>query len=176
MRSRRRATGVSRVLRARSVPGVSPRVSPKMGGVRGSVRRGVPGGLRARAPECPKSVLRVSPECPGPGTLSGHFWTLWSPLRAPGTPRRTLPRTPPIFGDTLGDTPGVLRARETPVAGRRDRNAKMLFTCFLASVLCPGHGLVKHLVGRKTTASSEGIRLPSRARRESYLPYMWTQS
>ena len=44
--------------------------------------------------------------------------------RAPGTPRRTLPRTPPIFGDTLGDTPGTLRARrarETPVAGRRDR-------------------------------------------------------
>ena len=44
--------------------------------------------------------------------------------RAPGTLRRTLPRTSPIFGDTLGDTPGTLRARrarETPVAGRRDR-------------------------------------------------------
>ena len=45
----------------------------------------------------------------------------------PEGPRRTLPRTPPIFGDTLGDTPGTLRARrarETPVAGRRDRNTK----------------------------------------------------
>ena len=35
LRSRRPATGVSRALRARSVPEVSPRVSPTMGGVRG---------------------------------------------------------------------------------------------------------------------------------------------
>ena len=59
-------------------------------------------------------------------TLSGHFLDTPEPRaqRALGTPRRTLPRTPPIFGDTLGDTPGTLRARrarETPVAGRRDR-------------------------------------------------------
>ena len=72
VRSRRPASGVSRALRARSVPGVSPRVSPKMGGVRGSV----PGALRA--PGSPKSVPRVSTECQKgvpdtPGTLSGHF-------------------------------------------------------------------------------------------------------
>ena len=79
--------------------------------------------------ECPESVPRVSPECqkgvpdfldtPEPGVR-----------RAPETTRRTLPRTPPIFGDTLGDTPGTLRARrarETPVAGRRDRNTSTTF-------------------------------------------------
>ena len=88
LRSRRPATGVSRALRARSVPGVSPRVSPKIGGVRRSVRRGVPGALRAAdsgvSKKCPESVKKVS------RTLRGHsrdtFWT----------PRRTLPRTPPI--------------------------------------------------------------------------------
>ena len=62
-------------LRARSVPGVSPRVSPKMEGLSDGVS---PGPFGPRAPECPKSVPRVSPECPGhlfdtPGTLSGHF-------------------------------------------------------------------------------------------------------
>ena len=31
--------------------------------------------------------------------VSGALW-------APGTPRRTLPRTPPIFGDTLGTLRG----------------------------------------------------------------------
>ena len=66
-----------------------------------------------------------------PGTLSGHFLGTPEPgaRRAPGTPCRTLPRTPPIFRDTLGDTPGTLRARrarETPVAGRRDRDSKNL--------------------------------------------------
>ena len=80
LRSRRPATGVSRALRARSVPGVSP----KMGGVRGSVRRGVPGALRAL---CPESVPGVSgtghpfghslghPPFSGTlsGTLRGHF-------------------------------------------------------------------------------------------------------
>ena len=112
LRSRRPATGVSRGLRARSVPGVSPRVSPKMGGVRGSVRRGVPGPW---APECPKSVPRVSPECPGhlfdtPGTLSGHF--LDTPeLRAPGHPVGHPP-----FSGTLSGTLRARRARETPVA------------------------------------------------------------
>ena len=51
-----------------------------------------------RAPECPKSVPRVSPECPGhlfdtPGTLSGHFLDTPEPgaRRAPETPRGTLP-------------------------------------------------------------------------------------
>ena len=60
----RPATGVSRALRARRVPGVSLRVSLGLFG--------------PRAPECPKSVPRVSPECQKgvpdtPGTLSGHF-------------------------------------------------------------------------------------------------------
>ena len=75
LQSRRPATGVSRALRARSVPGVSPRVSRKWG-----VSEGVSDELSS-----------------GP------------------------------FGDTLGDTPGTLRARrarETPVAGRRDCNPK----------------------------------------------------
>ena len=46
----RPATGVSRALRARSVPGVSLGVSL--------------GPFGPRAPECPKSVPRVSRECP----------------------------------------------------------------------------------------------------------------
>ena len=106
------ATGVSRALRARVFRGMSPRVSPKTGGVRGSVRRGVSGALRALG----SGVFpRVSPECPGhlfdtPGTLSGHFLDTPEPgarRAGPGDtgPRRTLPRTPPVFGDTLGDTP-----------------------------------------------------------------------
>ena len=63
--------------------------------------------------ECPKSVPRVSPECPDTFlTLRGHsrdtFWMLRSP--GPEGPQNT-PR----------DIPGTLRvqrARETPVAGR----------------------------------------------------------
>ena len=80
----RPATEVSRALRARSVPGVSLGVS--LG----------PFGLRA--PECPKSVPRVSPECQKgvpdtPRTLSGHFLDTPEPgaRRAPETPRGTLP-------------------------------------------------------------------------------------
>ena len=115
LRSRRPATGVSRALRARSVPESVPE--------NGGCPRECPTG-------CPKSVPRVSPECPGhlfdtPGTLSGHFLDTPEPgaRRALWTLRRTLPRTAPVFGDTLGDTPGTLRARrarETPVAGQRD--------------------------------------------------------
>ena len=82
-----------------------PRECPrKWGGVRGSVRRG---------------VQKVSRECPQ--SVRDHlFDTL-------GTPRRTLPRTPPHFRGTLS---GTLRehfgpkGRETPVAGRRDRKAR----------------------------------------------------
>ena len=81
-----------------------PRECPRKWGVfEGVSDGGVPGALRA--PECPKSVLRVSPECPGhlfdtPRTLSGHCLDTPEPgaRRAPGTPRRT----PPIFGDTSG--------------------------------------------------------------------------
>ena len=89
---------------------------------RGSVRRGVPGALWAPgsgvSKKRPESVPGVSKRClDTPGTLSGHFLDTPEPSAqsTAGTPRRTLPRTPPIFGDTLGDTPD----RETPVAGRR---------------------------------------------------------
>ena len=93
----RPAKGVSRALRARSVPRVSPRVSPKRGCPR-ECPKGCPRallispGLRSVqkvSQECPRSVkLR----CPGHsgdtlGTLFGH-----SPKR-PGTPLLTLPRT-----------------------------------------------------------------------------------
>ena len=87
----RPATGVSRALRARSVPRVSFGASLGLFG--------------PRAPECPKSVPRVSPsvprvspECSGHlfdtlGTLSGRFLDTPEPgaRRAPETPRRTLP-------------------------------------------------------------------------------------
>ena len=42
---------------------------------------------------------------------------------------RTLPWTPPVFGDTLGDIPGTLRARRarsTPVAGRGVRKNRIM--------------------------------------------------
>ena len=72
-----------------------------------------PGPFGARAPECPKSVPRVSPECQKgvpdtPGTLSGHL------LDTPSD-------TPPLSGTLSGTLPGTLRARRargTPVAGR----------------------------------------------------------
>ena len=72
-----------------------------------------------RAPKCPKSVPRVSPECQkGVRIPRGHsrdtFWTLRSP--GPEGPQRHPEGHPE-------DTPGTLRAlraRETPVAGRGD--------------------------------------------------------
>ena len=117
------ATGVFRALRARSVPGVCPRVSPKTGGVRGSVPRGVSAARRAQ--ECPKSVPRVSAEClkhlfDTARTLSGHFLDTPEPF-GPETPCETLPRTAPVFRDALGNTRGTLRARrawKTHAAGR----------------------------------------------------------
>ena len=67
LRTPRPATGVSRALRARSVPGGSPRVSPKTGGVRGSVRRDVSGALWAPgsgvSKKCPESAPGVSKRC-----------------------------------------------------------------------------------------------------------------
>ena len=110
--TRRPGTGVSRARRARSVPGVSPRVSPETGGVPRSVRRGVCGALRAPgsgvSEKCSESVFGVSKRCPGhSGTLSGHFLD---------TPE---PGTPPVFGDTLGDARGTLRVR----SARRVPNA-----------------------------------------------------
>ena len=54
-----------------------------------------------------------------PGTLSGHFadtpepGARRAPLWAPDTPRRTLRRTPAVFGDTPGDTPGPKGPRDS---------------------------------------------------------------
>ena len=64
-----------RALRARSVPRVSPRVSPKTGVFEGVSEGVFPGPFGPRAPECPKSVPRVSPECSRHlfDTLSEHF-------------------------------------------------------------------------------------------------------
>ena len=116
LRSRRPATGVSRALRARVSWGVSPRVPPRTGMSGGVSPRGVPFGPRLR------SVQKVSRECPRSVwntflTLRrhsrGHFLGTPEPEGPRGTPRGDIP----VFGDTLGDT-----ARETPVAGRRDRN------------------------------------------------------
>ena len=99
-----------------SVPenGGCPRECPP-GGARGPSGPGLRS-VQKVSRECPRSVKKVSRTLRDTlGTLFGH------------SGRRTFPRTPPIFGDTLGDTPGTLRARrarETPVAGRRDRNPK----------------------------------------------------
>ena len=122
-----------------------PEGVPENGGVRGNVRSGV---SRDRAPECPKSVPRVSPECQKGvrdtlGTLSG-LGTLFehSAARGPKGPGDTPSDTPsdsPVFGDTFGDTLGTLRARrarETPVAGRGVCNSmggclhRCLLLCF----------------------------------------------
>ena len=83
-----------------------------------------PGPFGPRAPECPKSVPRVSPECQKgvldtPGTLSGHFVDSSEPgaRRAPGHPE----------GHPEGHS-GTLRARwarETPVAGRGSCNPNL---------------------------------------------------
>ena len=75
-----------------------------------------PRGSSARAPECPKSVLRVSPECPGhlfdtPGTLSGHFLDTLEPgaRRAPETPVDTPSDTPRFQGHSRGHSLGHFR-------------------------------------------------------------------
>ena len=100
----RPATGVFLALRARSVPGKP--------GVSEGISHGVSlGPFASWARECPKSVLRASPECLGclfetPGTLSGHF--LDTPrAQGPNGPRDTLWDTPsntPCFPGTLSGT------------------------------------------------------------------------
>ena len=117
----RPATGVSRAVRARSVPRVSLRVSPQRGCPKECPTLSL-GPFGPRAPECPKSVLRVSSECEkgvldSPGTLSGHFLDTQS-----DTP------PPPVFGDTPG-TLQARRAQETPVAGRGVRNYEAQSDC-----------------------------------------------
>ena len=80
----------------RRVSGSVPESVPENGSVRRSVPRNVPAALGPRAPECPKNVPRVSPECQK--GVSDTLGTLFRDTRAP-------------------------RARETPVAGRQDRNS-----------------------------------------------------
>ena len=120
LRTPRPATGV---FRARSVPGSVPGSVPKTGGVRRSVPRGVSGTLRPRAPECQKSVPRVSPECQKdvpntPGTLSGHSLVFWT-LRSPGSegsrrhPVEQSVRHPPFSGTLSGTLPGTLRVKDS---------------------------------------------------------------
>ena len=76
-----------------------PRECPRKRGVSERVSDWVfPGPEGPRAPECPKSVPRVSKRCPGHsrdtlGTLFGH-------------PVGHSLGHPPVFRDTLGDTPG----------------------------------------------------------------------
>ena len=113
MRHHRPLTGVSRALWAHVSPGVSDGVSPKIvvsDGVSGRVSRGP---FRPRAPECPKSVPRVSPDCPGhlfdtPGTLPGHL--LDTPeagaRRTLGTPPGHSVRHPDFRGHSIGHSRG----------------------------------------------------------------------
>ena len=92
-----------------------------------------------RGPSGPglQTVQKVSRECPRSVRdtllrLQGHFLDPSEPgaRRAPQTPRRTLPRTPPVFGDTPG-TLWARRARETPVPGRRVPNPLRAMVLFL---------------------------------------------
>ena len=102
---------------------------PENEGVRRSVPQGVPGVLWAPrsgvSKKCPETVSRVPKTCPRHSRDT--FWTHPEPeaQMAPGTPRGTLRRTPFVFG-TLGTLPGTLgpQGRETPGAGRRDRNIR----------------------------------------------------
>ena len=99
----RSATGVSRALQARSVPGVSLAVSL--------------GPFGPGAPECPKSVPRVFPECQKgvpdtPGTLSGHFFG-HSGARGPKGPRDT-PRETSGSRDSCSRSGGVATLVLTP--------------------------------------------------------------
>ena len=101
-----------------------PRECPRKWGVSERVSDGVfPGPFGPRAPECPKSVPRVSAECQKGvpdtlRTLSGHFLGTLErgARRAPGTPRRTLLEHPPFSGTlsgTLGDTSGPKGPRDS---------------------------------------------------------------
>ena len=115
LRSRRPATGVSRALRARSVP----ESVPENGGCPRECPTGCLRGLRARcsgvSKRCPESVPGVSKRCPGHskdtlGTPFGH-----SGAPGPKGPGDTLSDTPsdtPRFPDTLGDTPGPKGPRD----------------------------------------------------------------
>ena len=121
-------------IRARSVPESVPE------------NRGCP-----RVPECPtgclrgpsgsglRSVHKVPRERPGVSKRchSRDTFGYLEPVarRAPETPRRTLPRTPPIFGDTPW-TLRARRARETAVTGRGVRNSIAVEDVFENFWLC----------------------------------------
>ena len=131
MRSRRPATGVG--------PEVSPECPRERPPKNGGCPRECPTGC-LRGPSGPglRSVQKVSRECPEcqkgvpatPGTLSGHFLDSPEPgaRRAPETPRRTLPRTPPVFrGHSRrhsGDTSGPRDSCSRP-AGSQPKCPKM---------------------------------------------------
>ena len=69
-------------------------------------------------------------------TLRRHsrdtFWTLWS---GPQDTSWDTPSDTPVFGDTPRDT-RARRARETPVAGRRDRKPSSEGVCIFSMSLC----------------------------------------
>ena len=133
LRSRRPATGCPSDPKDPSVPESVPESVPR--------KRGCPtecptGCLWAPSGPGPRSVQKASRECPRvSGTPLGHsrdtFWTLRSPGPAgpPETPRGTLRRTPPFSGTlsgTLSRTLGPFGLEGHPVAGRRDRNNRMI--------------------------------------------------
>ena len=121
LRTPRPATGVSRPLRARSVPRVSPRmsprVSPKTGGCPRECPTGVSGSLRAPrsgvSKKCPESVPGVWNRCPGHsgdalGTLFGHSGA----RGAKGTRKHPVGHSL-RHGDALGDTSGPKGPRDS---------------------------------------------------------------
>ena len=109
LRTPRPATGVSRALRARSVPGVSPRV-PRCPTSPFAPRSGV----SKRCPESVPTFLTLHA-----GTLSGHFLD----TTKPGAPSDTPSDTRRFRGHSRGHS-GDNSAQETPVADRGVRKTK----------------------------------------------------
>ena len=101
------------------VSGECPRECPRKSGCPRECPGDTPRGpFGPRAPECPKGVPRVSPECPDTFlTLRRHsrdtFWTHWGP--GPEGPPRHSPghslRHPRFSGTLSWTLPGTLRAR-----------------------------------------------------------------
>ena len=119
-----------RALRARSVPGLFRRVSRKPGVFEGVSHRVSPGPFRPQTRKCPKSVPRVSPECPGhlldtPGTLSGYFLDTPEPgVRS--TPWDTPSETSGFRGHSR-DTSGPKRPKDSCSRPGGSQNSLPLF-------------------------------------------------
>ena len=97
-----------------------------------------------RAPECQKGVPRVSLECQDTFlTLSGHLFESPEPgaRRALGTPRGTLPRTPPFSGTPCRTLSGTLGPKDS--SGWSGLSQLVLFT---AVFFCKGLFLGKRCV------------------------------